>query len=232
MKQNPPPSIAETYERIRKEFPGYIQLQYSNSASISAMKALCFGDGIFDLDPYTDRNIEDVGTALAIAESTVNEYANAIITGSLKTQTHGLKAGQLLPIEDSTRGINTNYLIQVVTAKQVNSAYNDVFDYKVKFGTTLFGYIEFFQKLLASQDKIELNTDEIIETYVSSDETVESSEANSVSTSGGDERVEGDETVESSDVNQAVDFPAGTWRWEPNGVGQTLDTRWSLFDWG
>ena len=32
MKQKIPPSIAETYERIRKELPGYIQLQYSNGS--------------------------------------------------------------------------------------------------------------------------------------------------------------------------------------------------------
>ena len=209
-----------------------IQIQYIDPASANALKALGLGDGIFDLDPYTDRNIEDIGTALSIAQAKVFLYSNPIITGRFKTDQHGLRAGQVIQIQDSVRGINTSYVIQKISSRSKGGQFSDYFEYRVTFGTTLFGIIEFFQKLLSTQDKIELNTEDIVETFISSSEIVEHSDVNSATLSGGDKRATITETIKHSDVNQVVGFPTGTWRWEPNGVGQALETRWSLFDWG
>jgi len=207
-----------------------IQLQYQDSGSVNALKALGFGDGIFDLDPYTDRNIDSVGTALIIAQAKVTEFSNPIISGSFETDQTGLQAGQSIRITDSYRSIDDDYVIQRVRTNVIGGKYKDYMRYRTKIGTTLFGIIEFFQKLLATQDRIELNTDEIVETYVTADEQVDCAETNSVAKEG-DENAKNAETVESDDSSQAVDWTSGTWQYETS-VGQTLPTRFSLADYG
>ena len=210
-----------------------IQIQYSDNASVAALKALGgLGDGIFDLETYRDRNIDSIGTAIAVAQAKVTEFSNPIITGSFTTDIHGLKAGQLLRITETiNRNIDDTYLIQSITIQQQGGEYADNFIYKVKFGTTLFGWIEFMQKLLAIDDRVELNVDAIVSTYVSADEIVESNDVNDVATNSGDERVTISEDVTSDDVDVAVDKTSGTWQFEPS-VGQPLTTRFNLSDFG
>lgn len=203
-----------------------IQIRYSDSASTASLKALGIGDGIFDLDPYTDKNIQDVGTALQIAQAKVTEYSNAIITGSFTTDQFGLRAGQLLRITDSNRSVDDTYVIQKIKVRQKTGQYASYFVYDVFFGTTLFGWIEFMQKLLATQDLIEQNVDDIVETYVDAYETVESSDVNSVEKEG-DENAKNTETVESNDVNQAVEWDSNNWKFETS-IGQTLESRFDL----
>lgn len=206
-----------------------IQIQYTDTASANALKALGLGDGIFDLDPITDRNIQDINTAISIAEAKVREFSNAIVTGEFKTDKNGLTAGQILHIQQTTgRAIDENYVIQKVALKQDGGQFKDYFTYTVTFGTTLFGWIEFMQKLLRAKDSIELNVDDIVETYVVADETVESSET-STTALGGFKKVVGAEIAESSDVNNVVDTTK-PWQWETS-VGQGVPTRWGLFEW-
>lgn len=208
-----------------------IQLQYSDSASANALKALGLGDGIFDLDPITDRNIQDTTTAIAVAQARVKEFANAIVTVTFRTDQARLIAGQLLHVEESTaRAINDDYVIQKVTASQREGRFKDYFEYTVVAGTTLFGWIEFMQKLLRTKDSIELNVDDIVETFATSDEVVEMAETNSVDI-GGDLNAQEAEIVEMGEVNNVSDF-SPPWKWEPNGAGQPLNTRWNLFEWG
>jgi hypothetical protein len=217
--------LLQYYERVP------IQLQYQDNGSVNALKALGLGDGVFDLDPITDRNIEDVGTALAIAQARVSEFSNATILGSATTDQHGISAGQLLTITDSNRGIDETYVVQKISIKEAGGEFSDYLTYNITFGTTLFGWIEFMQKLLATQDKIELNIDDIVETYVSTDEDVDCDDVSTATIEGGDERATIGETVESADVNTAVDYPAGTWKFETS-VGQPLTTRFDLADFG
>lgn len=207
-----------------------IQIQYTDPASSNALKALGIGDGIFDLDPITDRNITDLSTALSIAVAKVSEFSNAIITGIFTTEQKGLRAGQLLHIEESIgRNINENYVIQTVSKKQREGRFKDNILFEVTFGTTLFGWIEFMQKLLRVKDSIELNVDDIVETYVTSLETVEIVSVD-VATIGGPHPVRGDETITSDDANTTT-LTIPPWHWETS-VGQALSTRWGKFEWG
>jgi hypothetical protein len=208
-----------------------INLIYSDSASVSAMKALGFGDGIKDLDPVVDRNIQDVATALAVAQAKVREFSNPVITGSFTTDQHGLKAGQLLYINETGRGIDDHYIIQRMSMIQRGGQFGDYFVYSVKFGTTLFGWIEFMQKLLAIKDKVALNTEAIPVKHISEQEILESSEVNQVATDGGFNSSKGVETTESSETNTAYIKVSETWQFETS-VGQTLETRFDLADFG
>lgn len=206
-----------------------IQVQYTDTASANALKALGYGDGIFDLDPITDRNIKDTDTAIAIAQAKVREFSNAVITGRFKTDQEGLRSGQILHINETTaRSIDDYYVIQTVTMKQRGGQFKDYLEISVVFGTTLFGWIEFMQKLLAIKDAIEVNADDIVETFVTSDETVETSDVNDIATGGGFKNAAVAEIATTDDSNIIAET-AG-WQWETS-VGQTLETRWNLFEW-
>lgn len=207
-----------------------IQVQYTDTTSANALRALGYGDGIFDLDPITDRNIKDTSTAIALAQAKVREFSNPVITGRVRTDQEGLRAGQILNVTQTIgRNFSGNYVIQTVSMRQVAGHFKDYFDISVTFGTTLFGWIEFMQKLLSIKDAIEVNTDDIVETFVAADEEVETSDVNQIATDGGFNKAAVAETVETADVN-AVHETTG-WQWETS-VGQSVATRWNLFEWG
>lgn len=207
-----------------------IQIQYTDSASANSLKALGLGDGVFDLDPVTDRNIQDLDTAISIAEAKVREFSNPIINATFKTDQKGLAAGQILHIQQTTnRSLDDNFVIQKVTKKQSQGRFKDYFEYSITAGTTLFGWIEFVQKLLRAKDSIELNVDDIVETFATADETVESSDSNAVQLSGF-ETATGPEIATSDDANTITETTV-PWQWETS-TGQGLQTRWQLFEWG
>lgn len=207
-----------------------IQIQSTDSASANALKALGLGDGVIDLDTITDRNITDLTTAITIAEAKLREFSNAIINGSFTTEQKGLRAGQILHIEESiNRNINADYVIQQVTLKQREGRFKDNFEHSVTFGTTLFGWIEFMQKLLRTKDSIELNVDDIVETYVGSDELVQCVSVDAVAL-GGFKKATGNEIATTDDSN-TLTLTTPPWHWETS-VGQALPTRWSKFEWG
>ncbi|MDD2657822.1 MAG: hypothetical protein PHD04_04170 [Candidatus Pacebacteria bacterium] len=212
----------EYYERVRVTF------LYAHNASVAALKALGFGDGVFDLDPITDMNITDVNTALDMARAKVELYSNPIITGNFRSDQEGFNAGQLINVVDSVRGISTDYVIQRVTMRERGGAFKDYFEIAVEFGTSLFGWTEFMQKLLSTKDKIEINTDEEIETFETSSEEVACADVNSEAL-GGFKKQTSDETVTSDDVNARYLMTA--WKWEAS-TGQAVPTRWDLFHWG
>lgn len=209
-----------------------IELQYTDYASVDALKALGLGDGIFDLDPIIDSTIEDRSTAIAYAQARVSEFSNPIITGTFITDQNGLKAGQILHVEDSFQGINDDYVIQTVNMKQKEGKFFDNFIYSVAFGTTLFGWIEFMQKLLGLQDKISVNEDAVVATFVSANEEVTTDDTDAIAVDNGFNGVTIAETVETPETNIVYVKTTGTWRYEPNGVGQTLETRFDLCDYG
>jgi len=208
-----------------------LNLEYSDPASIDALKAAGIGDGIKDLDPIVDKSIRDQTMALTMAQARVREFSNAIITGKFKTSQSGLRAGQLLHVVDSSRSLDDTFVIQKIKSQQAGGEFGDYFEYSVDFGTTLFGWVEFLQLLLRVKDNLEVNADAIVAKNATSNEVVESSDVNATALDGGFMSAKSPETVESNDVNVTYIKTSGSWQWEAS-VGQTLATRWNLFDWG
>ena len=204
-----------------------LQLQYSDPVSVNALKALGLGDGVFDLDKIVDNNITDTNTALTLAEAKVQEFSNPIISGSFITNFKGFKAGDILQVDVSDRtAINGEYVIQKVRAKQKGGFYKDHMEYTIDFGTTLFGVIEFYQKLLDQSASLEINTDAIVSNFVTALEEVETTEVNALTPKN---LASETEEIESSETNTVTAY-GGDWAWEPQ-TGQPLNTRWSLFPW-
>lgn len=223
-----PTIIAGTFIRFEYNERVPIQIQYVDSASANNLKALGLGDGVFDLDPITDRNIKDQFTALTFAQAKVAEFSNPIISGTFKTDQKGLRAGQLLTITQLiSRTLNDTFVIQKISRTQREGGFKDYCEFDVTFGTTLFGFIEFMQKLLKTQDSIELNVDDIVETFVTAGEVVESDDVNQVKK--GIKKAMEAEIVESDDVKLLTLFTA-PWHWEPS-MGQPIPTRWNLAQW-
>lgn len=223
-----PTLIASEFIRFEYNERVPIQIQYTDSASANALRALGLGDGVFDLDPITDRNITDVSTAISLAQARVNEFSNAVVTVKFTTEQEGLQAGQILHVADSNRTFDENYVIQTVTIRQLEGTYRDRLIFSVTAGTTLFGWIEFMQKLLRTKDSIELNVDDIVETYATSEEEATTADVNDAQLGGflvADEA----EIVTTADVN-AIYETTLPWQWEPS-VGQPIATRWDLAEW-
>ncbi len=195
------PSTTYLLFRYNEVIP--LSIQYTDSASANALKALGLGDGIFDLDKVTDNNITDTVTAITLAQAKTNEYSNPVITGSFKTNYHGFKIGDLVQVNEVNRALNGEYLIQKISMQQKNGEYQDHFNYSIEFGTTLFGAIEFFQKLLSQGDGLEINTDSVVETFVNADEVCEVSDVNTIYKYG------------------------GNWKFEPS-TGQPVPSRYDL----
>ena len=208
-----------------------LQFQYGDTASANALKALGFGDGIFDLAPITDGNISDINTAVLLAQAKVNQFSNPLILGTFNTDQRGLKSGQLLTINQTIgRSFSGTYVIQKVNVKQQAGQYQDYLQYQVTFGTTLFGWVEFMQKLLRNENSFSLNVDEIVEVFVVSDETIVSNDANALGFNGGFQYAKISEVPTITETNTAFLVAAGAWHWEPS-VGQAVPTRWDLFAW-
>lgn len=201
-----------------------IQVRYTDTASANRLKGLGLGDGRFDLDPITDRNIQDTQTALLYAQARVSEFGNPIINGSFKTNQKGLKAGQVISIVDTVRGIDEEYIIQKVATNYQKGAYGDLPYITVTFGTTLFGWVEFVQKILTDTNRLEHNVDDVVETFITANEEIELAETSTVAL-GGINPVDITETIETPDTN-TVTLTTPPWKYEPSG--QALATRYGL----
>jgi len=144
-------SVLSSTDKIKITYYPYkaIRVRYKDQDSIDMMKALTGGDGIYEGGAITDTNIQTWDEARKRAKVEVETYKNPVVTATFITEKEGLRAGQIINIVDVDRGINENYLIQKISAKQKAK---DYFVYNVQAGTTLFGMIEFFQLLLNSRD--------------------------------------------------------------------------------
>ena len=82
-----------------------------------------------------DSSIRDFAEARTRGRAELDAYANPIITADFTTQQDGLQAGQIIHITDSSRGIDTDFLIQKISKSSRN---DDRWTYKVDCGSTMF----------------------------------------------------------------------------------------------
>ena len=94
-----------------------------------------------------DNSIEDIQTARRRAIAELEAYKDEIDDTSFKTYTSGLRTGQIINLQSTTRGsIDVNYIIRRVVFKMIDP---ENFGYTVGLVTTRkYGFIELLQKLL------------------------------------------------------------------------------------
>lgn len=157
-----------------------VRAQVTDFVSVDAMKALVGGDGIFDGQVIVDTTLDSIQAARDRAQAEVDQYSNPIVRVSFRTDHEGLVAGQLVFVGDATRGVSGDFLIQRVKAVYRTG---DLPTFEVQCASTLFGIIEYFQKIARALGDRRVSDDEAIEQFIANAETITFTEEVEVSTS-------------------------------------------------
>lgn len=201
-----------------------IRVQVTDAVSVAAMKALVGGDGIFDGAVITDSSLDSQAAARDRAQAEVTQFSNPIVTVTFKTNYEGLKAGQLIHITDTPKDIDDDYLIQ-----KVKNSYKtgDFLFATVTCASTLFGIIEYFQKLSQSLNDRFIDENETIDQIFDDLSTITISDSNAFAAS---EEVSESATITLVPSDSVVerDITSSPYKWEPDAS----DNRWNLAQWG
>jgi hypothetical protein len=203
-----------------------IRVQRTDNASIATLKSLIQTDGIFDGSVITDNSIDSSTMASERAQAELEQYSNPIVSGSFQTDQEGLRAGQIIRITDSNRAVNADYLIQAVKASSEGGEDGSYWIYDIEFASSLFGIIEFFQKLLATDAELQVEENEIVDQITAEEVTITIGEANAIVP---DESASEAATVTVGESNVVTEFTP-PYQWEPS-TGQPIATKWNLFQW-
>lgn len=203
-----------------------IRVRAEERISIASMKAILGGDGVFDGAVITDKSLESTQAARERAQAEIEQYANPIVKISFTTNHEGLESGQLLSIVDTNKGIDDEYVIQKVKATFKNGA--DFPTYDVQAASSLFGIIEYFQKLSETESSKLIDSEEEIDVIVDEYPTITITEAN---TTGADESASEAETITVGESNSDTlrDVTTDPYKWQVDPSGN--DTKWNLFQW-
>jgi hypothetical protein len=110
-----------------------------------------------------DKSIRSKEEARERALSELEAYQNGVIEASFKTYTKGLKAGQVININSTIRGINESFIIQSV---RLVSRGNNTVEWSVSLATLkTVGIISFLQDLLKTDEVRENENETLLSFY-------------------------------------------------------------------
>ena len=200
-----------------------IRVQVSDPVSITAMKAIMGGDGIFDGAVITDTSLKSSQAAHDRAQAEVDAYSNPIVKVSFQTDYEGLESGQLISITDTNKGIAAEYIIQKVRIQYDD---RDFPTFDVDCASSLFGIIEYFQKLSQAIEEQNVDENEVIDQIVDEVATITVGESNSI---GATEESSESATITVTPSDTASDRSMTTtpYLWQPDAS----DSRWNLAQW-
>jgi hypothetical protein len=152
--------VAGTELAITYKYEVPILVRADNTISQTAIAALEGGDGIYE-SVVKDETIESKELAQDRAQAEVENFGNAMISGSFSTLEHGFKAGQKVDISCSGyESFAGAYQIQRVTIRPVTP--NDIM-YIVEFSTTLYELKDLLIFLLRQGKRIKIRNDEVVD---------------------------------------------------------------------
>lgn len=177
-----------------------------DSQSIQAMINIEGGDGVYEY-LVVDKNISSIEEARARAQAELDTYANAITRGSLDSyDIVGIKSGDLITINSTRRGVNTNYLVTKVKITMITPTQ---LKYSIEFTGTLYNFVDFLINLYKRSTEILIGQDEVLDAF------------NSFI----------DQTNGFTHTVPSVDLGAPPYVWS-NDAGTTPNKmRWNLFEW-
>jgi hypothetical protein len=157
--------------KIRIKYYPYqaIRVRVTSPTSIATMKALAGGDWIFDWPVINDSTISSFDDARKRARAEIDAYSNPIISATFITEQWWLQAWQIIRIQDTSRSLDSEFLIQRVVRNSVDGAKSQ---YSVDCSSTMFGLIEFFQYLLKQSGKLSDDASELVDIVINADETI------------------------------------------------------------
>jgi hypothetical protein len=167
------PSNGKTLKVSGKPYLPVI-VKYRSTASIRSMTSAetsgtYTSDGIYEY-LIVDKSINSKEGARQRAQAEILAYANTLSEGEFVTETSGLKAGQQITVQSTSRNINEDYIINKVTITQFSAS---LLLYSVSLITTrTFDLIDVLQRLLLeSTKKIEINPNEVTDTIYELEDT-------------------------------------------------------------
>jgi len=119
--------------------------------------------GVFEFKKV-DKSIKSTEEARKYAEAQLSAYGNSVREGAFRTYQSGLKSGQTISMNLSSRGLNESFLIMRVNLKMLTATEGE---WTIELATLrTMGIIDFLQSLLVGEDKkLELNEDEVLEKF-------------------------------------------------------------------
>lgn len=202
-----------------------IRVQVTDPASIATMKALIGGDGIFDGAVITDQSIDSAQAARDRAQAEVDQYSNPIVTVRFRTDFEGLESGQILTVSDTNKNVAGNYVIQRV---RINYKTGDYAQFDVTAASSLFGIIEYFQKLSRSIDDRIIDENEEISQIANENVTISVGTVDTINTPAESASEAPTVTVTPSETATERNMTTDPYKWQPHAS----DARWNLAQWG
>lgn len=200
-----------------------IRIQVQDSASITSMKTLLGGDGIFDGAVISDSSLDSTEAVRNRGQAEIDAYSNPIVKVSFTTDFEGLESGQLIRVTDSNRAIDDTFVIQKVKVDYQN----DYPRFSVQCASSLFGLIEYFQKLSNALSERNIDENEVIDTLANEDVEITITESNTfTATESADESV----TISVSPSESATDrnITTNPYKYQPDAS----DARYNLSSYG
>lgn len=157
-----------------------------------------------------DKSIKTTQAARERAAAELTDYASKIVEGKFKTYTDGFSSGQYININLSAYDVNSDYIVQRVTATSMGAG---KFVYTVELASSkTMGIIRFLIELLeANKNLIELNDDEVLDELLTATDSLLS-----------------DSLTELLTIDSAG--PYRTWAVDSLEATSTR-IRWNLFEW-
>lgn len=200
------PLAADTVLDITYNYEIPVLVVQEDSDSISAMKTIEGGDGVYEY-VVNDENITSINAARLRAAAELRDYANPVIKGSvISYETHGIKSGDLMSINLARRGLNSSYLIQNVKIKQLTT---NTLQYTISFSGKLYGLVDILIALFKQSQKIILGLDEVLDAFTALQ----------------------DATGGIYDGTPSIVESAPPFAWSNDAGTTTNKMRWSLFEW-
>lgn len=146
--------------KVTFKYQAPIRVKRQNLTSIEAIKAqfpLLAPDGIIE-KVVDDNKIDSRDLAYELADQELEAYSNPVISGTFKTHENLFSKGEVISI--NTNEYVGDAIIQQITSKNLGGP---LWQHTVRFDTVLYDFEDFMRELFASR-KIELITNEVLET--------------------------------------------------------------------
>lgn len=117
------------------------------------------GSGIYE-DVVEDQNIDTREAALQFARGKLDKYGLIQSVVTFNTQEKGLKAGQLISIQNSKHNVDGTFLIESVNGRPNGSKMN--YAVKALDGQALGGWEQFFKSLIGKGSKLVIRDNEVL----------------------------------------------------------------------
>lgn len=137
---------------------------------ISERQAIEGGSGIHE-NIIQEQNINTRDAALEFASGKLSMYGMIPRIVSFSTYQHGLKAGQLISIDNAMHGLNGVYLIESLTARDDNGL--TLYNVKCLDGSALGGWEQLFKGLLQGSKKLVIRENEVLVKLITMTDTFE-----------------------------------------------------------